>query len=210
MNTNIKELLQKVKGMFDAPLVIPAAPSQPISVLPFKLKDGTEISIALKDPTANQMPSVGDLVTINGAPAPEGVHELEDGSSITVDAMGAITELKEVEPITPQVDLGAMPTTPTVEERLSAIEAELSKMKMAIQPVQQVQADTSIPLAMAKQDEVIKSMFELLEKMAEVPTSEPITLVGNKKDQFERQNKREAALEQIAKGIAEIRNKNKQ
>jgi hypothetical protein len=210
MNTNIKELLQKVKGMFDAPLITPAAPSQPISVLPFKLKDGTEISIALKDPAANQEPSVGDLVTINGMPAPEGIHELEDGSSITVDAMGSITELKEVEPITPQVDLGAMPTTPTVEERLSAIEAELSKMKMATQPVQPVQADTSIPLAMAKQDEVIKSMFELLEKMAEAPTADPITLVGNKKDQFDRQNKREAALNQIAKGIAEIRNKNKQ
>lgn len=202
----IKELLQNVKALFEAPIVAPVAPTAPASVLNFKLKDGTDISIALKDPAANAEPSVGDLVTIAGMPAPEGTHELEDGSTITVDAAGSITELKEVEPVTPQVDLGQQaPAMPTVEERLAAVEAELAKMKMAAVPVQ---ADTAIPLQMAKQDKVIEGLFELVKKLAELPSAEPKALVGNKKDQFERVNKKEAALEQIAEGINSLKNKN--
>jgi hypothetical protein len=203
----IKEILQNVKALFDAPVVPPVAPVTPPSILTLKLKDGTDISIALKNPSVEAEPTVGDIVTVAGMPATEGVLELEDGSTITVDATGTITEITNVVPVTPELEAAVAPVAPTVEERLSAIEAELSKMKMAAQPVQVV-ADTAIPLAMAKQDEVIKGLFELVEKIAELPTAEPKTLVGNKKDQFERMNKKEQALNAIAEGIKSLKNKN--
>ncbi len=54
---------------------------------------------------------------------------------------------------------------------------------------------------MAKQDEVIKGLFELAEKLIEEPTADPVTLTGNKKDQFERANKKEQRLQKIADAL---------
>lgn len=58
-----------------------------------------------------------------------------------------------------------------------------------------------------KQDEVIKGLFELAEKLAEQPTAEPRTLNTSKKEVFERTEKRERRIESIASAIKEIKNK---
>lgn len=93
----LKERFQLVKAAFNGTVPAPAPAPTPapapapapgaMAAKTYKTKSGTEISIN----QAGEMPAVGDMVTINGAPAPEGVHELEDGSTITVDATGAIT-----------------------------------------------------------------------------------------------------------------------
>lgn len=46
--------------------------------------------------TDNETPSVGDSVNLDGSPAPDGEHELTDGSIITTSG-GKITEIKEPE-----------------------------------------------------------------------------------------------------------------
>lgn len=52
--------------------------------------------------------------------------------------------------------------------------------------------------ALAKQDEKITGMFEIMEKLVEVPTADPVTLTGRKKEQFDASKKKEDRFEQIA------------
>lgn len=87
---NLKELFTKVKAVFDAPPVAPVAPVAPADTsnqTVYTLQDGTQIAIQ----QAGDTPAPGDMVTIAGAPAPEGMLVLQDGSAITCDATGAIT-----------------------------------------------------------------------------------------------------------------------
>lgn len=118
---NAKDILAKVKAMFDLPIA-PAPVAPLIAATAYKLKDGTEISITL---TGSAI-AVGDMVTVAGAPAPAGDYELEDGSVLTVDATGAITAIVELAPIT-QPDFKDTTTKPpaTIEDRIKAIESRL-------------------------------------------------------------------------------------
>jgi hypothetical protein len=56
-----------------------------------------------------------------------------------------------------------------------------------------------------KQDEVIKGLFELAEKLAETPTADPKTLTGNKKEQFERTTAKEKKIQGIAEAITQMK-----
>lgn len=126
---NLKEKFAQIKALvFDIPVqpAMPTAPaptSAPGSVQVYTLMDGTEISIA----QAGATPAVGDLVTIAGAPAPEGSLTLADGSSLTVDGSGAISALGVAAgPVTH--DLTTIPKpAPTMEQRVAALEGLLAK-----------------------------------------------------------------------------------
>lgn len=60
----------------------------------------------------------------------------------------------------------------------------------------------------AKQQETIAGLFELCEKLVELPTVDPVTLTGNKKERFERTEKREKKFEAIAAAIKASKNNN--
>lgn len=71
-------------------------------------------------------------------------------------------------------------------------------------------AQTAVATAqatMAKHEETIKGMFELVEKLVELPSADPKTLTGNKKEQFDRSKKKEEKLEGIASAIAAFKKK---
>lgn len=57
----------------------------------------------------------------------------------------------------------------------------------------------------AKHEKILPEMFALVEAIAEVPTTNPKTLEGNKKERFDRTNKREKTLERIADNVAAMR-----
>lgn len=203
-----KEILQKVKAIFNevpivaAAPVVPAAPPAPVGTT-YKLGDGTEISIV----QAGEAPAAGDVVSIGGVPAPAGELVLEDGSTVVVGEAGVISEVKPVEPVTTEIPVAQ--AAPTVEERLAKIEEALAKLTAPVMPTglateAQLQAATE---KIEKQDKVIEGLFELAEKLAETPTAEPKTLNGNKKGQFERTLAKEKRIEGIAGAISQLRNK---
>lgn len=124
MSKTLKEIWEGIKAQFNTPP--PAAPATPPAAPPaqapgamaaktYKLQDGvTEISIS----QAGDIPAVGDMVTINGAAAPGGTHVLADGSSITVDATGAITvytAAPAAPPATPPAAPPAQPVTLSIQ-----------------------------------------------------------------------------------------------
>jgi hypothetical protein len=199
-----KEILAKVKAVFEAP-VVPSTDPAPTTPAPkqYKLQDGTAIEVS----QAGDDIAPGDSVTVAGVPAAAGELILEDGSTIVVDANGVVTEVKPVEPVT--TDLSNVPAQPTVEERLAKIEEALSKLSAPAIPTglateAQLQAATQ---KIERQDEKIKGLFELAEKLAETPTADPKTLTGNKKELFERTQAKEQKLEGIASAITQMKNK---
>lgn len=116
MNEKVKEKFNKVLAAFNLP-VIPAAPAaaaeppaQPAAPAgtAYTLSDGSTISIV----QAGAVPAIGDAVTINGLPAPEGTLALSDGSAITVDAMGIITVVTPAAAGPVTTDAGAAPPAP--------------------------------------------------------------------------------------------------
>lgn len=270
-----KELLAKIKAAFDgvpapAAPVAPAAPASPSVPAPvvYTLADGTQIGIA----QAGTLPAVGDLVTIAGAPAPEGVLTLADGTLITTDATGAITQYTPVAPAAaaapaapavppapapahvPAVPVtqAAMATVPApavkpapvtekqVSEMLSRfavgdVEARIGNLELVAKALMQSEfgwqimeqqrlADANAAIAiyqttlqnqtaeleaakasLSKHDTTIKGLFELVEKLVELPVSAPVTLTGIKKEKFEGAQAKEAALERVAAAIKKMK-----
>ena len=151
----LKDLLAKVKAAFADMPPAPAAPADinaPGSTVVYKTTDGTEITVTLKDPTVSVEPSVGDMVTIAGAPAPAGSLTLEDGSVFTVDATGAITAI-----VTPdagaQTDLGKNNPPPAPTPAPATPVAPVTKPTgMA--------TDAPLPTATPKTPEEIKSLYD--------------------------------------------------
>lgn len=195
---NAKEILAKVKALFSEP-VEPVTDSKV-----YKLQDGTEISITL----AGADIAVGDMVTVGGVLPVAGEMVLEDGTTIVVDAMGAITEIKPAAPVT--TDLSQEPLIPTLEERISAIESALKNIN---QPSIPTGMATEVQLQQAfakaeKQDKVIEGLFELVEKILEEPATDPKTLPESKREGFKA--KKEERLERFASALKKTKTGNHQ
>jgi uncharacterized coiled-coil protein SlyX len=201
---NPKEILKGIREFFNAPAVIapvvnaaPAPEPAPApAAKPYKLQDGTEIAIA----QAGEVPAVGDAVTIGGAPAPEGVHTLEDGATITVDAAGIISAYTPAAPVTNDLTQAPAPVVPVAapvvqpvaqyEEQFAAQTSAITELREKIAAQEQV---------IAKYNTTINSLFDLCEKLAETPSAEPATLTGAKKAKFDGfADKKEKSLERFA------------
>jgi hypothetical protein len=199
-----KDILKNLKAIFEAPAAPVVPPEVPAPVgITHKLADGTEVSII----QAGELPAAGDAVTVGGVPAPAGELAMEDGSTIIVGEGGVIIEVKPAEPVTTEIPVEQAVATPTVEERLAKIEEALAKLTAPAMPTglateAQLQAATQ---KIEKQDEVIKGLFELAEKLAETPTADPKTLTGNKKEQFERTTAKEKKIQGIAEAITQMK-----
>jgi hypothetical protein len=198
-----KEILAKVKSVFNAPIapVQAAEPSaEPVPTgVDCTLEDGR---IMHCEPDMQ----VGAKCMIDGQPAPAGDYKLADGSACTVDETGMITNVAPAEPITQEPA-----PVPTFEERLAKLEEAIAKL-IATPAPQPTGMATEVQLQEAvakieKQDKVIEGLFALAEKLAETPTTEPQTLTGNKKEQFERKLSKEKRIEGIGAAITQLKNK---
>lgn len=54
-----------------------------------------------------------------------------------------------------------------------------------------------------KHQQTIKDLFDLVEKLVELPTADPVTLTGRQKEKFDKQSTREARFEKIANALKE-------
>ena len=60
----------------------------------------------------------------------------------------------------------------------------------------------------ARHEETIKGLFELVEKLVELPGVDPVTLTSSKKEKFERSLKKENAVLGIAAALKDIKKQN--
>jgi len=96
--------------------------SSSVVALDMTLEDGTAIVVETE---ANE-PAVGDAVTINGEPAPDGEHKLADGTVLMI-AGGKITEIKKADASAQNADANAQIEALTKENEKLKTDLEAAK-----------------------------------------------------------------------------------
>ena len=130
---NAQEAILKIKALFEdnaAPVKEDEADmtkveETKVEMAEYSLMDGTKVEISALE--------VGGLVTIEGQPAPAGDHELMDGTEITLDENGKITEIEtKVVEASPEVDTeveaGADYKDKKMQEMAEQFEAKIAEL----------------------------------------------------------------------------------
>ena len=153
----------------------PATDSEPKKVEAAKvtLVDGTEVSVT----PALEVGATATVLGSDGAEiaAPDGSHELQDGTVVTI-AGGVIIEIKPIE-------------EPKTDEAITAVIAELATVKTELAAMKVAFAAQTA--AANKQADISKQMFEVVNLLAGEPAGTP---AEPKKSAFEKQGSR---LEQV-------------
>ena len=193
---NYQETINKIKMLFEANPMTPTT-SPDVNALPeYILQDGTKIVVDKLE--------VGGKVTLDGSPAPDGEHQLQDGTIVETKD-GTITEISTPaeeatdDSVTSDMkDVPAPAPTPDVKiaEEMASINTKMddfaSKQKM-------------LEDAIAKHGEAMKQMMALIEQMAKAPVSEPASPVANQYTSQKSMDKDER-FESILEAINKIKN----
>lgn len=147
---NPKEIIEKLRLTFAE--LTGNATEQPVSLAKAMLKDGTEVEVTDL--------AVGGIVTINGAPAPVGEHELSDGTYIVVGENGVIMEIKPAE--TPDME---QPAVEDMGAKFAAFETATNE-KFASYEAKFAEYESKL----AKANQVIEGLLNLTQTLAETPT----------------------------------------
>jgi len=183
-----KETIAEIKRMLGFSVEEPAPAPAPVGTV-YKLADGTEVTIDKLE--------IGGKVLIGDQAAPDGVHNLEDGTAVTV-AEGVITEVKKAAedpaptPLETKEQMraalekfaeGAAPDQANLVVIVKALfesvfgwelrhEAEKAAREQAIAVYKQgFAAQEQI---IANQKEAITKLTELVEQIAETPAEEKV------------------------------------
>lgn len=222
-----KELLAKVKAIFagepgPAPAAAAAPPSTitttptPIKICSYPVDGGGPVFVDISDDGIADIDLLDKVYSDPGLTAdyPDGVYKItgtDFGFTVTGSTVTAIDDPNGTGPGTPISDPNAMsapvtvdvPPPPTLEQRISAIETELVKLRTPVMPTGlAMQADLQAAnLKIAKHEETIKGLFELVEVLCKEPEADPKTITGNKKVQFDRMTKRDERLQRIGEAL---------
>jgi hypothetical protein len=191
--SNYKLKLNQIREVLNMPIKFETA----------KLKDGTLIEVERLE--------VGFPVSIlseNGTktPAPEGYHELEDGTKVKVDANGMISEIatseaevaegEEVATIPAamaeetEVEVTKETETPIKDEVAAKIEEKLAMLFAAIE---------ECAAEISKVKEEMGAMKTKMEKFAKAPAATKIPKTGEIETKFDAIDAKVAALKELRK-----------
>jgi hypothetical protein len=167
-----KEAIQQIRALFeDVPQVAPAPAAEPVApevtkveMSEYSLADGTKVMISALE--------VGGKVELaDGTPAPQGEHQLMDGTSIQVDELGIIIEIAspkedviEEEPVAPAAPVAPAQDTTAMAEMFAAQKEELEKKI--------VELENKVKQGFAQ-------VAELVEALSNTPMSEPTQKSAN-------------------------------
>lgn len=166
---NYQETINKIKALFEmAAPELPAAPANPdvTGLTDYILQDGTKISC---DKLA-----IGGMVTINGTPAPDGEHKLQDGTIIQTKG-GMIEEISSPaeETVDQSVteDLSKETITTEMGKKMEEMAAKVQSVETKCASYESKMAATEAE--MKKQKEAITMLTQMIEKMATMPVDQP-------------------------------------
>ena len=166
---NAQEAILKIKALFEdnaAPVKEDEAKVEEtkVEMAEYSLMDGTKVEISALE--------VGGLVTIEGQPAPVGDHELMDGTEITLDENGKITEIEvKVVETSPEVDVeaGKDYEDKKMEKMAEQFEAKIAEL---------IEAKNASDAKVLDLENKVKQGFaqvaELIEALSNTPSEDPI------------------------------------
>lgn len=163
MDNKLKELAEKVKAYFNE------APA-PIELAEATLKDGTKISYE-----GELAPGVAiNVVGEEGAsPAPDGEHEMEDGSLLVV-AEGKLVEVKPAPEAAPAEEEMANDRLIALEEKVATL-ASLITTSQESHRAELAKANDQLKAS----QEAFKAMNDLVQALANEPAAAPTEPVQN-------------------------------
>jgi hypothetical protein len=189
---SISKIEQIKKLLFGDVPPVPASVQAPAAAAftDYTMLDGTTCQI---DNLA-----VGGKVTCAGIPATEGDMTLQDGTMISVDKNGIITNVTPApaQPVAPgQPVMPGMPTDYT--SQFADIESKIKSLK------DQFDADLAKAIQkMEKQEEIAKQMFVIVEELSKLPAGKPAEVPSGKAVKMQAQEDR---LKQLQANIAKIK-----
>lgn len=172
----------ELKGLFTfntpTPVVAPenTPVAEPVVMGEAKLVDGTIVKYDTPELVIGSMLTV---VTPDGEfPAPAGEHTLENGTVVTVDETGKVTEIATKEEETPEAPEVA-PVTPaamaiTPEEKQAIIDEVMAIFEPRIKAL-----EDAILVSQASSSE-LQSKFSEFGKLLDLPTNEPTKVIESK------------------------------
>lgn len=194
---NAKEILEKIKAVFNGTEIVPPVIPAPVPVVPAKLGsypvdgggavycagDSIDIATAVYSDAAMTTPYPDGSYTVTGTDFTFTVA----GGVVTVVAGTLMTATPAVLPVVP-----AGPTIPQFE----AMEAKITALEAAL-----AQAN----ILAAKHEKILPDIFELAEKLIELPVADPRTLNEKQKEKFDKIKQRNEKVEQIAANLKKIK-----
>jgi len=192
--SEIKDLWNQFKEKFLGNPEV-QSPAAPVQLTEATLKDGTVVTVDKLE--------VGGVVKIGDAPAHAGVHELSDGTKITVGEGGVIEAVEKEE--APDEEM-QKPTD--YSDQFAAIEQRFADLNTSYEAKFSEQATQLSEFAekFNKANETITSLVELVGKIIETPTADSV--VGNKNN-FSTQKTESKAdrVKDLAKILNNLKNK---
>ena len=188
---NLNEAIEKLSGLVSK---FNAEPTTEQTFIDAKLMDGTIIRY---ESLEVGMPLLVIDEAGNELPAPDGEHELEDGTKVTVEA-GIITEVASKEEEAPEEEEAPIEQPMAAVETVSKEDFETLKNEVADLKTKFEEFSTTNETLSADNiamKEIVKETFAIVEKLANVPSQNPITVRSN--NPFKKSVTREQELENL-------------
>ena len=188
---NLNEAIEKLSGLVSK---FNAEPTTEQTFIDAKLMDGT---IVRYEKLEVGMPLLVIDEAGNELPAPDGEHELEDGTKVTIEA-GIITEVASKEEEAPEAEEAPIEQPMAAVESVSKEDFETLKNEVADLKSKFEEFSTTNETLSADNiamKEIVKETFSIVEKLANVPSQNPITVRSN--NPFKKSVTREQELENL-------------
>jgi hypothetical protein len=190
IHMNLNEAIEKLSGLVSK---FNAEPTTEQTFIDAKLVDGTIVRYEKLE--------VGQTLFVideagNELPAPDGDHELEDGTKVTVES-GIITEVASKDEEMPEEEAPIEQPMAAVEsvskEDFETLKNEVDNLKTKFEEFTKTNETLSADNISMK--EIVKETFSIVEKLAKVPSDNPVTVRSN--NPFKKSVTREQELESI-------------
>jgi len=188
---NLNEAIEKLSGLVSK---FNADTTSKEAFIDAKLVDGT---IVRYESLEVGLPLMVIDEAGNELPAPDGEHELEDGTMLTVEG-GIITEVATKEEEAPEMEEAPieqpMAAVETVsKEDFETLKTEVDNLKTRFEEFTKTNETLTADNVALK--EIVKETFSIVEKLAKVPSDNPVSVRSN--NPFKKSISREEELETI-------------
>ena len=188
---NLNEAIEKLSGLVSK---FNAEPTSEQTFIDAKLVDGTIIRY---ESLEVGMPLMVIDEAGNELPAPDGEHELEDGTKVKVES-GIIIEVESKEEEAPEAEEVPIEQPMSAVESVSkedfeALKNEVLDLKSKFEEFSKSNETLSADNIALK--EIVKETFSIVEKLANVPSENPVAIRSN--NPFKKSISREQELDNL-------------
>jgi hypothetical protein len=198
-----KEILKKIKAVFDGTTVVPpVAPPAAAPAVPARLATNFPVDGGGAVYIDGSTIDVGTAVWTDEAltmPYPDGSY-MVTGTDFTFTVTGGTVSVVAGTlnaaaplPVLPPPPAPMFPTIPQFE----AMEKDIAELKALL---------IKSNLLAEKHEKILPDLFELTEKLTEIPASDPKTLNGKQQEKFDYAASRDERINAIAKTLKKIKN----